>query len=270
MRVDPFEEVNQKCNSGTNSEKLAGLSEFPDLLEIELTNRCNLKCRMCPTGRKELTRKRGFMKEQVFGKIVLEARKHNTPIRLIRWGEPMLHPEFWVFLGLAKSRMLTVHLNTNGYFFDDEALDLFEIFKIDSIKISIHDSSDKVRDALYRLSIIEDTFRHVSVTSDESDMDVPYRFDKKSKYTTFYEGREYPRLPNCPEVFNKLSINWDGTVSACCADYDNQMLVGDVRENTLKEIWDGQKMRDYRELVVSDSHWTLPVCANCYDLGATQ
>ncbi|MTK11391.1 MAG: radical SAM protein [Clostridiaceae bacterium] len=38
--------------------------------------------------------------------------------------------------------------------------------------------------------------------------------------------------PNCcPEVFDKLSINWNGDVTACCGDYDNKMIFGNIIEN---------------------------------------
>jgi MoaA/NifB/PqqE/SkfB family radical SAM enzyme len=41
------------------------------------------------------------------------------------------------------------------------------------------------------------------------------------------------RLKICPEVFGKLSIDWDGQVTACCSDYDRKMVVGDISENTI-------------------------------------
>jgi len=41
------------------------------------------------------------------------------------------------------------------------------------------------------------------------------------------------RLKICPEVFGKLSIDWDGQITACCSDYDRKMVVGDISENTI-------------------------------------
>lgn len=34
----------------------------------------------------------------------------------------------------------------------------------------------------------------------------------------------HPR--RCPEVFSKLSVNWDGTATACCSDSDGLMILG--------------------------------------------
>ena len=273
MRTDPFENEYKKCNSGTNAEKMADIPRFPDIVDIELTNKCNLRCPMCPTGRKELKRKRGFMDEVIFMSILYECEQHKTPIRLVRWGEPMLHPDFWELIEYANICGIKIHLNTNGYFLTEMKA------PIDSIKISIHESSDKQREALNNLSQM-DCFRAFSVTDEEDFVnfaslspcgireDAKGRIDRITKYRTYRKGMDAPRLPNCPEVFNKLSVNWDGTVSACCNDYDNLMLVGDIRQERLIDIWRGKKMHDYRKLIVEDKHWNLPLCSECYDLGA--
>jgi radical SAM protein with 4Fe4S-binding SPASM domain len=71
--------------------------------------------------------------------------------------------------------------------------------------------------------------------------------------------------PNCPEVFNVISINWDGSVSACCTDYDNRMIVGDLHKQSLQEIWHSKKMDAYRKLLSQMKHDALDVCRNCYD-----
>jgi hypothetical protein len=70
----------------------------------------------------------------------------------------------------------------------------------------------------------------------------------------------------CPEIFDKLSINWDGTISACCNDYDNKMIVGSLLDNTLKEIWRGDKINSYRRLIADMQYDGLELCRDiCYD-----
>jgi MoaA/NifB/PqqE/SkfB family radical SAM enzyme len=72
--------------------------------------------------------------------------------------------------------------------------------------------------------------------------------------------------PECPEVFDKLSINWDGTVSACCGDSDNLMLIGDLSKQTLKEVWNSDVMDRYRMILAEMRHDELPLCKTCYDV----
>lgn len=79
----------------------------------------------------------------------------------------------------------------------------------------------------------------------------------------------------CVEVYDKLSINWDGTVSACCGDYDNYMLVGNlggVQCRSIHDIWkNSEELKHYRAVLSDGKHAELPLCKECYysmDLGA--
>lgn len=71
--------------------------------------------------------------------------------------------------------------------------------------------------------------------------------------------------PECPEVFDKLSLNWDGKVSACCMDSDNLMTLGDLNVQTLAEIWHSNALEDYRRILADMRHDDLPLCKNCFD-----
>lgn len=72
--------------------------------------------------------------------------------------------------------------------------------------------------------------------------------------------------PNCcPEVFDKLSINWNGDVTACCGDYDNKMIVGNINENSLLEIWNSSKMKNFRRILSEKQYDKLELCKSCYD-----
>ncbi len=77
-------------------------------------------------------------------------------------------------------------------------------------------------------------------------------------------------LTCCPEVFDKLSINWDGTVSACCSDYDNQMIVGDLKNERLINIWQSDKLNYYRDLIANSQYDCLELCRTCYDYQGLQ
>lgn len=62
----------------------------------------------------------------------------------------------------------------------------------------------------------------------------------------------------------KLSINWDGKVTACCSDYDNELIVGDLSEETMQEVFWGRKMQGIRAILSEDGYDKLPLCRDCY------
>lgn len=72
--------------------------------------------------------------------------------------------------------------------------------------------------------------------------------------------------PVCHQVFDVLSVNWNGTASACCRDYDDLMLVGDLMQEDLEAIWTGRRLTAYRDILVEMGHDKLPLCRSCYDM----
>lgn len=78
------------------------------------------------------------------------------------------------------------------------------------------------------------------------------------------------RFKSCPEVFDKMSIDWDGKVTACCMDYDRKMIIGDLAESSLKEIWKGSKMRAYQKGLSQREYDKFDLCKDCYDYMSLQ
>jgi MoaA/NifB/PqqE/SkfB family radical SAM enzyme len=67
------------------------LPKKPYIIDIELTNNCNLSCIFC--DRQTMKREKGYMDIGVFKKLADEASKMGViGFRFIRWGEHYLHP----------------------------------------------------------------------------------------------------------------------------------------------------------------------------------
>ncbi len=84
------------------------------------------------------------------------------------------------------------------------------------------------------------------------------------------EDKLVRKHPRCPEVFDKLSVLWDGRVTACCRDFDAAMLVGDVRESSLAEIWGSPQLALYRAGLARDEYDRFPLCRICWDYQGLQ
>lgn len=50
-------------------------------------------------------------------------------------------------------------------------------------------------------------------------------------------NRESNKIP-CVMVFNRIHITCDGFLSACCVDYNHDLLLADLKKITLKEAWE--------------------------------
>lgn len=72
----------------------------------------------------------------------------------------------------------------------------------------------------------------------------------------------YPKSV-CPFPFYTMSINVNGDVTVCCVDWNKATRIGNVFETTLKSIWDGDNLRNFRRMQISKKRTMNLSCANC-------
>jgi radical SAM protein with 4Fe4S-binding SPASM domain len=61
--------------------------------------------------------------------------------------------------------------------------------------------------------------------------------------------------------FNPV-ITWDGKVIPCCFDKDADHIMGDINENSFREIWTGPRYRLFRKSIMTDRKM-IDICCNC-------
>ncbi|MFC1958879.1 radical SAM protein [Chloroflexota bacterium] len=93
---------------------------WPIHMQIELTNYCNIKCRVCPTGIGKLTRQPAAMEPAPFERVIDEVGPYLLTTSLWGWGEALLHPELADILRISQNRGVTTFLSTNGQNLDDD------------------------------------------------------------------------------------------------------------------------------------------------------
>ena len=75
------------------------------------------------------------------------------------------------------------------------------------------------------------------------------------------------RMKNvCPEPFRSLAINFNGQVSVCCVDWSLGTVVGDVNKESLKDIWNGEQLKQFRVLHLNGRKDEIKPCRNCHYL----
>ncbi|MGD0835201.1 MAG: radical SAM/SPASM domain-containing protein [Polyangia bacterium] len=67
----------------------------------------------------------------------------------------------------------------------------------------------------------------------------------------------------CPYIFYTMVVNSDGSVSLCCADWAHKLKIGDVRHQSLKEVWEGGALRRHQTAQLAHDRKSNPVCATC-------
>lgn len=76
-------------------------------------------------------------------------------------------------------------------------------------------------------------------------------------------GQEIKEVSVCPYVFYSFSLNSDGQASLCFLDWSRKLLIGDVKIQSVKDIWLSDKMGDYQKMFLRHERKNHPVCGNC-------
>lgn len=51
----------------------------------------------------------------------------------------------------------------------------------------------------------------------------------------------------CKEIYERMVINWEGKAIACSTDWTDSLIYGDVKENSLAELWNSSELKAIRE-----------------------
>lgn len=70
---------------------------------------------------------------------------------------------------------------------------------------------------------------------------------------------------SCPQQYQRLVIGADGLVMKCSNDEENREVIGDIRKETVHEVWHGPKMQAVRDLHGRHNGFMeSAVCRKCY------
>lgn len=79
-------------------------------------------------------------------------------------------------------------------------------------------------------------------------------------------GQKIKEVEVCPYGFYSFSINSDGSATICFVDWAHKLIIGDLKKESVKEIWNGKKLYEYRKMFLEKKRKNHPVCGNCGQL----
>jgi radical SAM protein with 4Fe4S-binding SPASM domain len=277
--------------------------EFPLHLDIETTNVCNLKCPMCPRtillDKKEFS-SQGYMSKEEYKNIIDQAVKYGVKsIKLNYLGEPLLHKDVVWQVEYAKQQgILDVMMNSNGDLLSKElSHELLEakldkmFISFDSIAPDIYEtqrkgtSLGKVIDNLYYfVKLRNEKYPNTHIRVSMVMYDTPEfraQFEGlKSMWKNlvdavgygFYNERdtnkmgEYPKVDGfyCEQLFQRMFLKYNGNVTVCCVDDKDEYIVGNWREQDLKELWHSPAYKNIRQKHLENNYNCIDMCAKCY------
>jgi radical SAM protein with 4Fe4S-binding SPASM domain len=82
----------------------------------------------------------------------------------------------------------------------------------------------------------------------------------KDECNVYTIKNSYP--DRCARLWFSPVLTWDGKVLPCCFDKNADHIMGDLNEDTFREIWTGPKYRIFRKSVLSGRNMNA-ICLNC-------
>ncbi len=67
----------------------------------------------------------------------------------------------------------------------------------------------------------------------------------------------------CEKLWQRLSIQHDGTIKLCHTDEKNSINLGHISTDQIKDIWNSDAVNEYRRLHMEGKIAEIPLCSQC-------
>jgi radical SAM protein with 4Fe4S-binding SPASM domain len=275
------------------------VSKFPLHILIELSSYCNLRCAKCFQTDDTFSRSyhMGYMDIEILKDIVRQSEEGGTKaITLASRGEPLLHPEFGKAIDCIKGNLFDLKINTNAMLLDEKKIhsilnsNVTElVFSVDATdkysyeKTAVNGNFEKVLNNIQKFHKIRKReypkstckTRINGVKYDKEFDEVHFVNFWKEKVDNvvcvdivknLWDGYHNPtknQTNPCSLLWQRIYIWFDGTVNPCDYDYKSLLNLGNVKKNSIHEIWQGERFNKMRQDHLSGLRCQYIPCDRC-------
>ena len=277
------------------------VSDFPLHLDIEITGRCNLMCKHCVRFSRRTNV--GDMDMDIFRKIIDEGEKNGLCAINLSWlGEPFLHPKLIDMVDYAKSKgVLEIMVHTNGTLIDKEMAEgILDSGNLDIIIFSLDSVTEEKYNRIKYGSdfrLVNQNIRYLIEQKEKRRLRKPniivQMIDQKQTHEELMafihhwrtkadkvriatyqspDGRPDDKMRGqnppeiifpCPQLWQRLTIAWDGAVYPCTGDNACREPLGNVKEKNIRDIWHSECLKHLREKHSKFEADDLEICSHC-------
>jgi len=224
--------------------------------------------------------------------------KTATPYRLTQ--RPLLHPQIVEMISYIKLRNLAVNLTTNGMLLDQEKAEAIlrsSVNSADHVIFSILGCSREVHESIMtkvnhdrvvaNISSFMELRTRLGVNGPVIETmfyTMPENEHEEEQYSKYWRGKvdhariggriseafaRYkgititPRKQTCKNLWERMTIFWNGNVPLCCQDVDGDWLLGNLKNNSIREIWNCEQLLSVKKIHRERRFPEFPFCYNC-------
>lgn len=286
----------------------------PFIINIDPSERCNFRCKFCPTGDLDLMKNtKGRLVEpmsfELYRKIIDDICEFDEPIKVLRLykdGEPLINKHFVDMIRYAKEKgcCKKVDTTTNASLLTPELSLAIIDAGLDRINISIEgvtrEQYKEFSDYDIDLDKLVENIKFFYDNRKQCEMIVKINGDmlseeEKQKFYDMFGNitdgiyiesimscwsnfelngvevneeqgiykQEINEVDVCPYVFYSFAINPDGSTSSCFLDWARKLILGNVKEQSVKELWESKDLKDLQISFLKGNRKSHPICGDC-------
>lgn len=295
--MNKVSKIDKKIASVFDKDNMT-VPDLPPRIIMDLRTDCNLKCPMCIVhGDPENEKLKSWLRRETdmdkVRKVLDEVMAVKPMFMPSLWSEPTLSNQFREYVTEVKKRGCSLAMNTNGLILRRDMAEYFVEVGLDAVAFSIDatkpatlmkvrgiDKLKKIHKAVElmlevrgdaKLPRIGATFTLQDSNAGEEDEFVEYwtkRVDFVRTSRVYADGGfeainvDQNRTP-CPALYSTMAIHVDGNVSYCCLDGFAETSVGNVFEEGVGAVWNGEKMTEVRHCHETGKWDEVPFCKSC-------
>lgn len=269
-------------------------------LQVETTNVCNADCCFCPYG--VMHRAKGTMDLGLFKTIVAQAATlpFITLLTLTGLGETLLDHHLVERIRFARRALpvgVPIELYTNGSYLRPALTDRLIAAGLTRLYVSLNATNREKRREIMQLDDYDQVVEYIQYaqTAGAGTMRVVVKaiaekdlmeggdtdafqqqwggaVDQGGSAFLHLEGnwagsmgqkmRTRPRSA-CTRAVGQIMVLWTGEVSLCCFDAEGAVILGDLRTQTIRQVFDGDRARGIRTAHLEGRRHDLPLCRTC-------
>ena len=263
-------------------------------------NACNLACQKClvhsesyPRGIK-LKKSLGSMPIESIIKVFDEVKEAKPSLSPSFWSEPLLNNKlFRSFVLEARVRGLPVSINTNALLITEDMAE-FLVEHLDQIPVSIDaltkETLLKTRATSELELITNSVFLLLEKRAERKKPRISVSFSteecnasERDDFVKFWaqhvdvvrvnevwsddrkiekESSVLNRYP-CREIYDSINIDYNGEVRICCLDGYRETNLGNVFEDGLYNVWNGEEFQRIRGIHEAGEYEKYKFCQTC-------
>lgn len=266
-------------------------TDVPRAIQIETNLACNAKCPFCPYT--HLERGPKFMEDWIWRKIVDETRGLGVIYRPFLINEPLSERRLAEIMKYIKQDSTArVEINSNGGLMTEKRAQEVLDAGLDVVRFSVdgfsRETYDKSRVGVDFDAVVRNVNRFVEVRDkggyrchvEVRMIDMPENKHEQAAYVDYWsprvdevlvvplyrwpwEGQEKPVQKPCLKILDEMFFYTDGSAPLCCWDSAGRGIVGDVKTESVLDIWNGPVMKAMRDLLNRGRRDLIHLCSRC-------